>query len=212
MFWDIGHVFHLLATFSFLPPHFPLVFSVTLDSNITNSDAFIVFLKATAGKFEFFNQIVCYMKVEILSYLPGSRFLLLSSFPCVLRVLVCLVKQWVPMTECSLWSLGGNNNNISIVFFPMYKLVSHMERTACFVFIFCGISDESFASKQFTGKSLWELNRGITHILGFCNCKCFLIVSVVCTHECTDDCWENVVFSYLAIVVMGRIWHIFGLL
>ena len=93
----------------------------------------------------------------------------------------------------------------------MYELVSHMERTICFVFISCGISDESFASKQFPEESLWELNRRITHILGFCNCECFLVVSVLWTDKCIDDCCKNVMFSYLATVVMGRIWHVFGL-
>lgn len=57
------------------------------------------------------------------------------------------------MTECCLWSLGGNNNSIAIVV-SMYELVSHMKRTICFVFISCGISDESFASKQFPEESL----------------------------------------------------------
>lgn len=133
MFWDTGQVFHLFATFNFLSPHFSTCFSVTLDSNITNSDAFIIFLKATAGKFEFFSQIVYYMKE--LKYYPTSQ---VQDFLCYLPFLVFLEYQGVPMTECSLWSLSGNNNNIAIVFFSMYKLVSHMERTACFVFIFCG--------------------------------------------------------------------------
>lgn len=57
------------------------------------------------------------------------------------------------MTKCCLWSLGGNNNSIAIVV-SMYELVSHMKRTICFVFISCGISDESFASKQFPEESL----------------------------------------------------------
>lgn len=115
------------------------------------------------------------------------------------------------MTECGLWSLGDNNNSIAIVL-SIYKFVFHMERTSCFVFMSCGISDESFASKPFPEESLWELNRRITHILLFCNCQCFLVVSVLCTDKCIDDCCENVMFSYLATVVMGRIWHVFGLL
>lgn len=87
-----------------------------------------------------------------------------------------------------------------------------MERTICFVFISCGLSDESFASKQFPEESLWKLNGRITHILGFCNCQCFLVVSVLWTDKCIDDCCENVMFSYLAAVVMGRIRHVLGLL
>lgn len=49
--------------------------------------------------------------------------------------------------------LGWQCKSIAIVL-SMYKLVSHVERTICFVFISCGISDESFASEQFPEESL----------------------------------------------------------